>query len=298
MFNNENKGFLYGFIAVLGFGLTLPISKELLQYFNPFFIAFGRAGIAGILAIVFLLTWGKKLPDLRQFKQLIIVALGVVIGFPLFSTIAMQSIPASHGAVMLGLLPLSTASIGVLLTQERPSIAFWLFCILGSILVLLYTLLEGNGALQQGDWFLLIALSLVSIGYALGAKLTKEIDGWEVISWSLVLSLPFILLAIWWYLPSNIEILPYSGYISFLYLGVVSQFFAFIAWYKGLSLGGIARVSQVQLIQTFVTLIASSLILNEKISMRMIVFTILIILTIWIGKQMPIYRKERINNAK
>jgi len=174
MFNNENKGFLYGFIAVLGFGLTLPISKDLLQYFNPFFIAFGRAGIAGILAIVFLLTWGKKLPDLRQFKQLIIVALGVVIGFPLFSTIAMQSIPASHGAVMLGILPLSTASIGVLLTQERPSIAFWLFGILGSILVLLYTLLEGNGLFQQGDWFLLIALFLVSIGYALGAKLTKE----------------------------------------------------------------------------------------------------------------------------
>lgn len=288
MFSNENKGLIYGFIAVLAFSLTLPISKELLYYLNPMFIAFGRSLIAGIFAIIFLLIWENKLPTLKQFMQLSIIALGVVIGFPIFSTIAMQSIPASHGAIMVGILPLSTAIIGVLFTRERPSISFWLVSIIGSVLVISFTLLEGNGSLQKGDWFLLLAIFMVSIGYALGAKLAKEMSGWKVISWALVISLPFTLLPTLWHMPHNVNLIPYSGYIYFLYLGIVSQLFAFFAWYKGLALGGIARVSQVQLIQTFITLFASSILLDEKISFVMIIFTVLIMVTIWIGKQMTI----------
>jgi drug/metabolite transporter (DMT)-like permease len=298
MLNNENKGFIYGFLAVLAFGLTLPLSKELLQYLNPLFIAFGRSFIASVFAIIILLIWASRLPTIRQFLQLFIIALGVVIGFPVFSTIAMQSIPASHGAIMVGILPISTSIIGVYITRERPSIKFWLFSIIGSILVISFTLLEGNGSFQKGDWFLLIALFMVSIGYALGAKLAKEMAGWEVISWSLVLSFPFLIVPTLWYMPHDTNLIPYSEYIYFLYLGIVSQLFAFFAWYKGLALGGIARVSQVQLIQTFITFFASYILLDEKISITMIIFAVLIMITIWIGKQMPISYIERKNNAK
>lgn len=298
MLNNENKGLLYGFIAVLGFGLTLPISKELLQYFNPYFIAFGRVYIAGLFAIVFLLIWSSNLPTLKQFMHLMIIALGVVIGFPLFSTISMQSLPASHGAIIVGILPLSTTLMSVFFTKERPSLFFWLFALIGSGLVVTFTLIEGKGSLQEGDFFLLISILMASIGYTLGAKLAREINGWEVISWTLVISLPILIIPTIWYMPQDINAIPYSGYIYFLYLGLVSQLFAFFAWYKGLSLGGIARVSQVQLIQTSVTLYASSVLLEEKISMVMIIFTVLIIFTVWISKHMSIHYIERTNNEK
>lgn len=287
MLCNENKGFIYGFIAVVSFGLTLPFSKELLDYMNPLFIAFGRALVASIFAIVFLLIWGS-FPTVRQFIQLCLIALGVVIGFPLFSTIAMQTIPASHGAIMVGILPLATSIAGMFFTRERPSFKFWLFGILGSMLVISFALLEGGGSFQSGDWFLFIAIFMVSIGYALGARLAKEMAGWEVISWSLVLSIPFIVIPTFWYMPHDIKTLPISSYVYFLYLGIVSQLFAFFAWYKGLALGGIIRVSQIQLLQTFVTLFVSSILLDERISILMVIFTVLIIVTVWIGKKMPI----------
>jgi drug/metabolite transporter (DMT)-like permease len=286
--NVENKGFMYGLMAVIAFGFTLPISKLLLQYWNPFFIAFARSVLASIFAIIFLLIWEKHFPSKKQFLQLFIIALGVILGFPVFSTVAMETLPASHGAIMIGILPLTTSVFGTLLTKDKPSILFWISSIFGSGLVVLYALIEGNGSFYEGDFFLLIAIFVVSIGYALGARLAKEMNGWKVISWALVISLPYTLLVSLWYLPSNVISIPYSGYLYFLYLGMVSQLFAFFAWYKGLLLGGIARVSQVQLIQVFVTFFASSILLDEAISMLMIVFTILVLSTVWIAKQMPI----------
>jgi drug/metabolite transporter (DMT)-like permease len=286
--NSENRGFIYGFLAVFAFGLTLPISKELLQYSHPIFIALSRSIIAGFFASVFLLIWGKDLPTLKQFTQICIIALGVVIGFPIFSTISMETISASHGAIMMGILPLTTAISGVIFTKEKPSKLFWIFGIVGSGLVISYSLLENHGSFKVGDFYLIIAIVLVSIGYALGGKLAKEISGWKVMSWALVVSFPFLIVPTLLYLPSDIWAMPYSGYMYFLYLGIVSQLFAFFAWYKGLALGGIARVSQVQLMQTFVTLFASSIILDEKISVLMITFTLLIVIVVGIGKKMPI----------
>jgi drug/metabolite transporter (DMT)-like permease len=281
---------LFGLLGVIAFGLTLPMTKLITPYFDPIFIGLGRSVLASIVAILILLKFTNSIPNKKQFIQLFFIALGVVIGFPIFTSIAMQSVPASHGAIVVGILPLATAVAGVIITNEKPSFSFWIMSIIGTILVISYTLMQGGGSLQKADLSLFIAIISVSIGYAIGGKLSKELGGWQVICWALVISLPFIIIPVINYAPHNLLNLPISVYLSFLYLALISQLFGFFVWYKGLAMGGIARVSQIQLLQTFITIGASVILLNEKINFQMIIFSILVVGTVWVGKKMPISR--------
>ncbi|MFV2058963.1 MAG: DMT family transporter, partial [Thiohalomonadales bacterium] len=175
----ETKGMLFGLIGIFAFGLTLPATKIVLPYLDPVFIGLGRAVLAAVFAAIFLIIFPQKIPSKIQFLQLALVALGVVIGFPLFSSIAMVSLPASHGVIVFGILPLLTAFIGMLFGHETPDISFWMVSIFGSVLVLCYAFLQSDGGFQFADLALLMATISAAIGYAMGAMLTKSLGGWQ-----------------------------------------------------------------------------------------------------------------------
>jgi len=288
---DETRGMLLGLTGVCAFGLTLPATRVITPYLDPVFIGLGRAVLAAVFAAILLFVFRQKRPDKKQVYQLFIVALGVVIGFPVFSSWAMQTVPASHGGVVLGVLPLATAIAGALIGNERPSFSFWLISLTGCSLVILYTLLQGPGGLQIADLALLGATLSAAIGYAVGARLTKELGGWQVICWALVLAFPFIIVPAINHAPESLSGISVMGVASFLYLALISQLLAFFMWYKGLSLGGIARVSQTQLLQPFITLFASALLLGEVIDIETMVFVILVVSSVWLGKRMPVRQK-------
>ena len=289
--SNESKGMFLGLVGVVSFGLTLPATRFIIPYFEPVFIGLGRAVIASFVAAFLLIATNQTRPSKNQFYQLLVVASGVVVGFPILSAWAMQTVPASHGGVVLGVLPLATAIVGAVVSNEKPSVAFWICGIVGSAVVIAYSHLQGVGEFQTGDFFLMGEIVSAATGYALGGKLSKEIGGWQVICWALVISFPFIIVPAWLEAPQEaVGSLPLNVLLSFLYLALVSQLFGFFFWNKGLALGGVARVSQTQLLQPIVTLVASAFLINETINLQTIVFAILVIVTVAIGKKMPIHQ--------
>ena len=288
--SNESKGMILGFLGVVAFGLTLPATRFVVPYFDPIFIGLGRAVIASVIAAFILIATKQSKPTRKQLIQLSIVALGVVLGFPVLTAWAMETVPASHGGVVLGILPLATAVAAVIVSKEKPSVGFWIFSLIGSIVVVTYSLLQGFGSFQLGDLLLVGAIISAGLGYALGGKLSKELGGWQVICWALVISFPFIIFPAWMQAPEeDFSNLPLNVLLSFLYLALVSQLFGFFLWNKGLALGGIARVSQTQLIQPFVTLIASAFLINETVNLQTIIFAVLVVSIVAIGKKMPVH---------
>lgn len=288
---DEKKGMLLGMVGICAFGLTLPATRVLVTFTDPLFIGLGRSVFAALFAIALLLWFRQTIPNRKHIQQLLLVSLGVVVGFPVLSSWAMQHVPAAHGGVVLGILPLATAAVGAFIGNERPSLCFWLVGIAGGALVVLYALVDGAGHFQMADLALLLATLSAAVGYAVGARLSKTIGGWQVICWALVLALPFILAPAIQRAPETWAALPPIAYICFLYLALISQLLAFFVWYAALALGGIARVSQVQLLQPFVTVLASVLLLGEVIDVKTLVFMPLVVLSVWIGKKMSITEK-------
>ncbi|MEM7359871.1 MAG: DMT family transporter [Pseudomonadota bacterium] len=289
--NNESKGILLGLLAVTAFGLTLPTTHFVIPYLHPIFIGLGRAVVAALLAMIILLVSKQPLPTRQQLVPLCWIAFGVVIGFPVLSAWAMQSLPASHGGVVLGVLPIATVVFATLITSERPSVGFWVTGIIGAVLVVTYSLINGAGSFQAGDILLVFAILSAAVGYAAGGHLAKEMGGWQVICWALVIALPFILIPAWLTAPESLSELPISATLSFLYLALISQLLGFFAWYRGLALGGVARVSQTQLLQPFVTIFASALLLGEPLTGLTLGFAVLVVITVAVSKKMPIHNK-------
>ena len=290
--SNESKGMFFGLLGVFSFALTLPAIRYIIDFFDPIFIGLGRAVVAAVVASLLLLFSRQTLPSKEQLKKLAVVALGVVVGFPVLTSWAMQTVPASHGGVVLGVLPLATAIVGTIISKERPSIGFWMSAMVGSSIVITYSFLMGANSIHLGDIALFGAVVCAAIGYSVGGELSKQMGGWQVICWTLVISLPFILLPALSMWPENITNIPINIWLGFLYLALVSQLFAFFLWNKGLSLGGVVRVSQTQLVQPFITIIASTILLNESLDAMTIVFAILIISTVAISKKMKIRVKS------
>jgi len=295
--NNETKGMILGFCGISAFGLTLPMTRMVVPYLDPVFIGLGRAVVAALFSGVILLLLKVKMPTKSQFFQLIIVALGVVIGFPILSATAMRFVPAAHGGVVIGILPLLTAIVGTFISKSRPSIGFWLTGFAGSALVVTFSLLDSSGQFQWGDLILLAASLAAAIGYAVGGHLSKEMEGWQVICWALILALPFISIPAYLHAPETISAIPVNIWMGFLYLALISQLGGFFLWYKGLALGGVARVSQAQLFQPFVTIGASALMLGETINLVTIVFALLIMSIVAISKKMPIHQNTVAKSA-
>ena len=288
---NESKGMLLGLLGVVSFGLTLPATRFVVPYFDPVFIGLGRAVPAALVAAMLLLITRQPVPNRKQLYQLLVIAAGVVLGFPVLSAWAMQTVPASHGGVVLGLLPLATAVAGALISGEKPSLGFWVAGMAGSVLVIIYSLSQGGGWFHGGDLALLGAVLSAAIGYAVGGKLSREIGGWQVICWALVIGLPFIIAPAWIHAPQSVAHIHGSVWLGFLYLALVSQLFGFFLWNKGLAIGGVARVSQTQLLQPFVTIVASALLLSEAIDTATIVFALLVVGMVAVSKRMPIHER-------
>ena len=278
----------YGLLGVAAFSLTLPATRVAVASLDPLVVGLGRALVAAILAGALLLLTRQKLPAAAQLRSLAVVASGVIFGFPLLSAWALKTVPAAHSAVVIGLLPLATALVSTVRGGERPSRAFWLASGSGSAAVLAFALWQGGGGLHVADLALLGAVIAGAIGYSEGARLARVVGDWQVICWALVLAAPLLAA------PVAIQALrtglsaPPAAWVAFGYVAVVSQFLGFFAWYRGLALGGVARVSQVQLLQPFLTLLAAALVLGEHVTPTMLVFALVVLAAVFVGRRTAI----------
>jgi len=288
--NKETKGMLIGFIGILIFSLTLPVSKIAVLSFDPYFIAFGRATLAGIVALVYLLSKKEPIPAKTDFAKFVVIALGVVFGFPIFTTVAMTEGSSSHGAVILGMMPLATTVIGVIRFKERPSLGFWLVSLLGAVLVVVYALLKNLGSFTYIDGLLVLGGICACVGYVEGGELSRKMNPRIVISWALVISLPINIVMSYFTFDTQYLNASPIAWTSFIYLSLFSMFIGFFFWYEGLAIGGIARVSQVQLMQPFCTLVAASLLLGDSLTVMNLVFAFLVVSTVILGKRMLVKR--------
>ena len=285
MQTNETKGMLLGFIGVLMFSLTLPFTRIAVAELSPYFVTFGRSSLGGICAVLLFIFTRPKLPTPSQLIRLSVMALGVVYGFPLFVSLAMTTLPSAHGGIVLGVLPLVTAVVGALRFRERPSLAFWITAVLGSVLVVTYAYLNGSGGLASEDGLLFFAVLSAAVGYSEGGKLSEEMSSVEVISWALVLTLPINLLLAYQYLDFEISSVSTPALVSFIYVGVISMYVGFFFWYRGIALGGMARVGQVQLLQPFLTLLGAYALLDEHITAMNVVFALCVVTVVVLGKR-------------
>lgn len=277
---NTTQGWLNGFIGVVLFSGSLPATRVAVLEFNPIFITLARASIAGVLALIALLVFKQKRPERNQIFPLLIVAIGVVVGFPLFSALALQYVTSAHSIVFIGILPVATAIFGIIRGGERPRPIFWVFSIIGSLLVVGYAVMQGLTASPVGDILMFGAIILCGLGYAEGAKLTKTLGGWQVISWALVLSLPVMLPLSFIYMPISLHGISTGAWTSLAYVSLFSMFIAFIFWYNGLAQGGTATVGQLQLLQPFFGLALASWLLHERVSIGMLAVTAGVILCV------------------
>jgi len=288
--NKETKGMLIGFIGILIFSLTLPVSKIAVLSFDPYFIAFGRATLAGIVALAYLLFKKGRIPSKADFTKFVVIALGVVFGFPIFTTVAMAEGSSSHGAVILGMMPLATTVIGVIRFKERPSLGFWLVSLLGAVLVVVYALLKNLGSFTYIDGLLVLGGICACVGYVEGGELSRKMNPRIVISWALVISLPVNIVMSYFTFEMHYLNASLIAWTSFIYLSLFSMFIGFFFWYEGLAIGGIARVSQVQLMQPFCTLVAASVLLGDSLTVMNLVFAFLVVSTVILGKRMLVKR--------
>jgi len=279
---------LVGLVGVVCFAGTLPAMRLAVPHLDPWFLTAARATIAGLIAVVMLLAMKRRPPPREQWAEFAIASACLVFGFPLFSAIAMVTVPASNGGVILGILPLATAAAAALVARERPSPGFWIAAAVGTAIVIAFALRQGGGAVSAGDVLLLLAVVSAGLGYTYGGKLSTFYAGWEVIAWQLVLSLPIAIpmtILLW---PANASAVPVPAWGALVYVALFSQLIGFFFWNAGLALGGIARVGQMQLLQPFVIVLMAALVNAEPIQTETLGFAAAVIITVAIGRRMRI----------
>lgn len=276
----KTSGWINGFIGVVIFSGSLPATRLAVLEFDPVFLTVVRAAIAGVLAMALLWLFRERRPARDQWLSLLIVALGVVLGFPLLTALALQHVTSAHSIVFVGLLPLATAIFAVLRGGERPRPVFWIFSVLGSALVVGFALAQGLTASPTGDLLMLAAILACGLGYAEGAKLSRTLGGWQVICWALVLSLPVMAVLSLWRAPASFSTVSLSAWLCLGYVSLFSMLIGFVFWYRGLAQGGIAAVGQLQLLQPFFGLALAATLLHEHVSLGMLAVTLGVILCV------------------
>lgn len=266
-----------GLLGVIIFSGSLPATRIAVGGFSPLFLTSARAVIAALLGIGLLMLLKQSRPSRSDFSSLVIVAVGVVVGFPLLTALALQHITSAHSIVFIGLLPFSTAIFGVLRGGERPKPLFWLFSCLGSLTVAAFALNQSVDASLKGDLLMVAAIVVCGLGYAEGAALSRRLGGWQVISWALVLSLPFMAVLAVISLPDTWSGISMPAWLSLGYVSVFSMLVGFVFWYRGLAIGGIAGVGQLQLLQPFFGLMLAGFLLHEPVALSMIGVTMIVV---------------------
>lgn len=276
----STSAWVSGLVGVIIFSGSLPATRVAVGGFTPLFLTSARAVIAALLAAALLLGLRQRWPARSDLGSLGIVALGVVLGFPLLTALALQHVTSAHSIVFIGLLPLATAAFGVLRGGERPRPAFWLFSLVGGLSVAGFALSQGGAGSLMGDVLMLAAITVCGLGYAEGATLSRRLGGWQVISWALVLASPVMAVIALTVLPGAWAGISMPVWAGLAYVSVFSMLVGFVFWYRGLALGGIAGVGQLQLLQPFFGLALAGLLLQEPVPPAMIAVTVLVVLCV------------------
>ncbi|GAA0700131.1 DMT family transporter [Dyella marensis] len=275
-----SKGWGSGLLGVVIFSGSLPATRIAVMGFSPWFLTSARAVIAAALGLLLLRALREKRPSRGDLVSLSIVAIGVVLGFPLLTALALQHITSAQSIMFIGLLPLSTAVFGVLRGAERPQPAFWLFSGLGSLAVASFALLQDGAISVEGALLMVGAILLCGLGYAEGAALSRRLGGWQVISWALALAMPVMAAIAAATRPDSWAGIAAPAWIGLAYVSVFSMLVGFVFWYRGLALGGIAGVGQLQLLQPFFGLALAGLLLHEPVAWTMVLVTVLVVLCV------------------
>ena len=291
--HDRSRGYALGLLGVVIFAMTLPMTRLAVgdasdPQLPPAFVTAGRAALAGLLSLAYLRVVGATRPAREHWRLLAVCALGTVLGFPLFLALALRHADAMHAAVVTGVLPLGTAVAAALWLRQRASRSFWACAVAGCLLVLAYAAWQGQGALSAADGLLLLAVASASIGYVAGAQVSSKLPAEHVICWVLVLSLPLTLpamLATW---PVAAGAVRPGAWVGFAYVTLFSMWLGFFAWYRGLALGGVLRVSQVQLLQPFLALLFAVPVLGERLDATTLLFALLVGAVVFLGKRMPV----------
>jgi drug/metabolite transporter (DMT)-like permease len=292
MTTSQNKlGVLLGFIGMCLFAGTLPATRLAVTGFDPLFLTVARATIAGSAGLLVLMARRQRIPPRSLWPEIFAAALCTVVGFPLFAALAMMTVPAAHGGVVLGIVPLATAAAAAVLAHERPSVGFWVASAAGAIFVLIFMLRRNAGeALSAGDLFLLGTVVSGAVGYTLSGRLAALMPGWVVISWQVVIFLPLATLATFAMWPADIASAPISAWAGLGYVGLVSQYIAFFVFNAAMAIGGIARVGQIMLLQPFMIVALAVPVNGERIDLETVVFAAAVVATVVIGQRMRVTR--------
>jgi drug/metabolite transporter (DMT)-like permease len=272
-------GLGWGLLGVLTFSFTVPLTRVAVDGLSPLFIGSGRAVVAAVLAAACLAATRQRFPTPRQWARLVLVGGGVVVGFPILTSFALTSVPASHGAVVIAVLPAATAVTTVLRTGERPPVAFWLAAGAGAAAALAFASVHGGGLARPGwpDLLLVGAVLSAAVGYAEGGLLSRELGAWQTVSWALVGCAPLMMVLSVVAVRREPPHATTAEWAAFGYLAAVSMFLGFFAWYRGLALGPMASVSQVQLVQPVLTLGWAALLLDEHLTRATLVGALVVI---------------------
>ena len=288
-------GFWLGVLGTACFAVTLPATRlatgtaEAPQL-SPAFVTFGRAAMAGLLSALFLLAVRPRWPTARQWRLLSMSMLGNAIGYPLLLAWALRSVTATHAAVITALLPLCTAAGAAWVLHQRARPAFWVCAVLGSALVVAFAWLRAHGqgglGFEAADVLLLGAMVFASIGYVYGAKVTPELGAEQVICWVCLGALPITLPVALWLWPANVGDIRPSAWAGFVYVGSVSMWAGFFAWYRALDWGGALRVSQTQLLQPFMAMLFAWPLLGERLDVVSIGFALAVVATVFLSRRL------------
>ncbi|QDW40309.1 DMT family transporter [Bradyrhizobium sp. KBS0727] len=281
--SRERLGLLLGFVGMATFGGTLPATRIAVSAIDPMALTSLRTVIAGLCALALLVVLRRPLPPRALWPQLVITMLCVAVLFPFLMALAVQTVDASHGGLVFGIMPIATALVAVAITHERPRPLFWIASVAGAALVIAFALRQGGGTLSSGDLLLFAAVAVSAVGYAFSGRLTLQMPGWEVISWVLVIALPVSIPAAALTMPADITHIALKPWLALLYVALFSQWIGFFAWNAGMAMGGIARVSQIQLLQPFVTFALASYFNGETITLQILLFASAVVATVAIS---------------
>jgi drug/metabolite transporter (DMT)-like permease len=289
MANPKTIGTLYGALGMVTFSLTLPATRAAVLHIDPAVVAFGRPLISAVFAGALLIATRQPFPERRYWFSFALIIIGLVIGVPLTFAWGMHALPSAHGAITLGLLPIATAFVGAVRAGERPSKRFWMASAIGSVTVLAWAWMNGAGQIRAGDVVLMLSVAVSALGYAEGARVAREMSGWQVTSWAIVLGAPLHIIpfALAWRAHPPTAV-PFSSWAAFAYIILVSQWLGMFAWLKGLSTGGIARIGQIQLLQPFCTFAFAAGFLHETVTLAMLIAAALVVASVAVARNAPV----------
>jgi drug/metabolite transporter (DMT)-like permease len=287
----ERLGLALGFAGVFLFAGTLPATRLAVASIDPLFLTAARATIAGCAGLTLLLVLRRPLPPPAIRRDLVIAAVCTVIGFPVLMALAMVTVPAAHGGVVLGIIPLATTAAAAVVAAERPSAGFWLVSLAGAAIVVVFVLSQsGAQTIAPGDLFLLGTVAAGAFGYALSGRLSMSMPGWEVISWQVTAVLPLAAIATFALWQADLSTVPWPAWAGLAYASFVSQFFAFFVFNAAMAMAGVARVSQLMLLQPFVIVALAALVNDEPIRLTTLAYAAAVVAAVVIGQRMKVSR--------